>query len=72
MADCTHKPAEQRKPFVLSELRCASLRCRLWAADLDSIGIALKADFITAEQALELLDPDARAFIGMREKGGAP
>jgi len=63
MADCTH---EQRKPFILSELRCASLRLRLWLADIDSIGIALKGGMITCEQAVALLEPDARAFLGVR------
>ena len=62
---------DHRKPFVLSELHRASLRCRLWAADLDSIGVALRADLISSEQALELLDPGALAFVGLREEGGA-
>jgi hypothetical protein len=55
-----------RVDYLLAELRCATLRCRLWAADLDSIGVALKAGWITPEQAIEQLDPDARAFLGLR------
>jgi hypothetical protein len=66
-----HELTAYRKPFLLSELRVAALRCRLWAADLDSVGVALKADLITPEQALELLDPHALAFVGLREGGGA-
>jgi len=57
---------DYRKPFLLSEPHRASLRCRLWAADLDSIGVALRADLISPEQALELLDPDALQFVGVR------
>jgi hypothetical protein len=56
---------EYRKTFLLSQLRCASLRCRLWAADLDSIGVALKGDWISPEEAIALLDSDACAFLGM-------
>jgi hypothetical protein len=66
-----HELTEYRKPFLLSELRVAALRCRLWAADLDSVGVALKADLITPEQALDLLDPHALAFVDVREEGGA-
>jgi hypothetical protein len=41
--------------YLLAELRAASLRARLWQADCDAIGIALKAGMITPEQALEEL-----------------
>jgi hypothetical protein len=44
-----------RVDYLLAELRCASLRARLWQADIDAVGIALKNGLITAEQALELL-----------------
>jgi hypothetical protein len=53
-----------RIEYLLAELRCASLRCRLWAADLDSIGVALKGG--SPEEAIVLLDCDARAFLGVR------
>jgi len=70
MADHVYRqrgqPTEHHKPFLLNELRLASLRCRLWAADIDSVGVALRADWISPEEALQALDSDARAFLGMR------
>ena len=42
--------------YLLAELRCATLRARLVASDLDAIGLALKGGLITSVQALELLD----------------
>jgi hypothetical protein len=44
-----------RVDYLLAELRCASRRARLWVADIDAIGIALKGGLIHPEQALELL-----------------
>ena len=44
-----------RVDYLLAELRCASLRARLWQADIDAVGLALKNGLITAEQALENL-----------------
>jgi hypothetical protein len=44
-----------RRSYLLQELRCASLRARLWQADIDAVGFALKGGLVTPEQALELL-----------------
>jgi hypothetical protein len=44
-----------RIEYLLAELRCASLRARLWQADIDAVGLALKAGLVEPEQALELL-----------------
>jgi hypothetical protein len=44
-----------RRDYLLAELRCASLRARLWQTDIDAVGLALKAGLIEPEQALELL-----------------
>jgi len=44
-----------RTDYLLQELRCASLRARLQQADINSIGIALKAGWISPEQAVEAL-----------------
>jgi hypothetical protein len=44
-----------RHEYLLAELRCASLRARLWQADIDAVGLALKAGLVEPEQALELL-----------------
>jgi hypothetical protein len=45
-----------RSEYLLAELRCALMRARLWQSDITSIGIALKAGWITPEQAVEALD----------------
>jgi hypothetical protein len=45
-----------RRDYVLAELRCAALRARLWQADIEAIGKALKADWITPERAIEALN----------------
>ena len=44
-----------RVDYLLAEMRCASLRARLLAADIDAVGQALKSGLIDPEQALELL-----------------
>ena len=44
-----------RIDYVLAELRAASLRARLWQADIEAVGLALKNGLVTAEQAVELL-----------------
>jgi hypothetical protein len=55
--------------YLLAELRCASLRARLWQADIDAITLALEGGLITADQALELLhDCDALHLVGVREE----
>jgi hypothetical protein len=38
-----------RRDYLLAELRCASLRARVWC-------IALKAGWVTPEQAAEILE----------------
>jgi hypothetical protein len=54
--------------YLLAELRCASLRARLWQADITSIGIALKAGWISPEEAVELLaDCDCLQLIEPKE-----
>jgi hypothetical protein len=58
--------AVTRVDYVLAEMRCAALRARLWQADIEAVGLALKHGLITPEQAIALLDSDARAFLGVR------
>jgi hypothetical protein len=54
-----------RHDYLLAELRCASLRARLRQADIDAVGLALKAGLVDPEQALELLhDCDALHLVG--------
>ena len=43
------------RAYVLSELRCAALRARLAAVEIDTIGVALNARMIEPEDALEWL-----------------
>ena len=51
--------------YLLAELRCAALRARLWQADIEAVGLALKAGLVEPEQALELLhDCDALHLVG--------
>jgi hypothetical protein len=53
-----------RRDYLLQELRCAALRARLWQADIEAVGLALKGGLIDPEQALELLaDCDALHLI---------
>jgi hypothetical protein len=54
-----------RHEYPLAELRCATLRARLWQADIEAVGLALKGALITPEQALELLhDCDVLRLVG--------
>jgi hypothetical protein len=57
-----------RSEYVLAELRCAVMRARLWQADITSIGIALKAGWISPEEAVEALaDCDCLKLIEPKE-----
>jgi hypothetical protein len=57
-----------RHEYLLAELRCASLRARLRQADIDAVGMALKAGLVEPEQALELLaDCNCLQFISPKE-----
>jgi hypothetical protein len=47
-------PADHRE-YVLAELRCAVMRARLWQADIEAVGIALRGGLIDPDQALEIL-----------------
>ena len=51
-----------RVDYLLKELRCAALRARLAAEDLDAIALATKHGLITPDQALELLS-DCHALV---------
>jgi hypothetical protein len=54
-----------RRDYLLAELRCAALRARLWQADIDAVGLALRGGLIEPEQALELLhDCHALHLVG--------
>jgi hypothetical protein len=58
-----------RRDYLLAELRCAALRARLWQADIDAVGLALKSGLIEPEQALELLaDCDCLQLISPKDE----
>jgi hypothetical protein len=41
--------------YLLAELRCAALRARILASDVDAIGLALKNGLVTPDQAVDLM-----------------
>jgi hypothetical protein len=62
-----------RVDYLVAELRCAALRARLWQADIEAVGMALKAGLVEPEQALELLaDCDALHLVGIVREDESP
>jgi hypothetical protein len=59
-------PQNTRIEYLLAEFRCAAIRARLWQHDIEAVGLALKGGLIEPEEAIALLDSDARAFLGVR------
>ena len=58
-----------KREYLLAELRAAALRARLWQADIDAVGIALKAGLISPDQAVEhLSDCGLLRLLGLREE----
>jgi hypothetical protein len=58
-----------RREYLLAELRAAALRARLWQADIDAVGLALKADLISPDQAVEhLSDCGLLRLLAVREE----
>jgi hypothetical protein len=62
-----------RVDYLLAELRCAALRARIWQADIEAVGLALKHGLIHPDQALELLhDCDCLHLVdAIREEASA-
>lgn len=57
---------ENHREFLLAALRAASLRAKLFDADVSTIGIALKANMVTPEEAVKWIkDIGALESIGM-------
>jgi hypothetical protein len=48
-------PAEDQSEFLLTCLRVASLRVKLIATELDSVGVALRHNFVSHDGAIEWL-----------------
>lgn len=60
----TLRQEPDRRDYLLAELRCAALHARLWQADIEAVGLALKGQLISPEQAIELLsDCDALHLV---------
>ena len=58
-----------RCEFLLAELRAAALRARVWHADIDAVGLALKAGLISPDQAVEhLSDCGLLRLLAVREE----
>jgi hypothetical protein len=58
-----------RREYLLAELRAAALRARLWQADIDAVGLALKAGLISPDQAVEhLSDCGLLRLLAVREE----
>ena len=59
--------------YLLAELRCAALRSRLMTAEIDSIGVALRGNFITADDAIAWLDEcGALQFVAALKEATCP
>jgi hypothetical protein len=62
-----------RADYLICELRCAALRARLWQADIEAIGMALKAGLVTPDEAVELLDEcDCLKLVGAVREEAPP
>ena len=64
------EPVERdKREYLLAELRAAALRARLRQADIDAVGLALKAGLISPDQAVEhLCDCGLLRLLGVREE----
>lgn len=61
------------RDFMLAELRCAALRSRLITAEIDSIGVALRAEVINTDEAIAWLhECGALQFVAVREAEPEP
>jgi hypothetical protein len=52
------------KEYLLSEIRAARIQAQLWQTQLDTVGLALKAGFITCDRAIKELNLDLIARGG--------
>lgn len=50
-----HTPRQVAHGYVLAELRVAALRARLIVNEVDTVGLAFKAGFMSADMAIEHL-----------------
>jgi hypothetical protein len=58
--------SNNRKDYVLAEFRCAIVKGRLALLDLEAVALALKAGFVTPEQAVAMFwNSQAVQFLGL-------
>jgi hypothetical protein len=68
----TPDPAVPARDYLLGELRCAVLRARLAACEIENIGVALRAGWINEHIAIEWLhDCAALDFVAPASPRGA-
>jgi hypothetical protein len=48
-------PSSNYTAFISGQLRCAGMRARLLTAEIDSIAVALRGNFITTDDAIAWL-----------------
>jgi hypothetical protein len=64
MVDGTHPDVQKYREYVLAELRCARRRAQLLVVEIETIGVALRGDFIDPDGAIEWLrDANALDFL---------
>src|SRR4051794_29863920 len=58
--------SEDRRDYVLAEFRCALIRAKLAALDIEAVACALAHNIVSPEQAVAFFwDSDAIHFLGL-------
>ncbi len=57
-------PSEDRREYVLAELRCAALRADLIRNEIVTIGLALKGGLISPDDAVQLMAENGLQLLG--------
>ena len=72
-AASTKNAPQDFKEYLLAEMRCARLRARLLQHDITAIGLALRGDLISSDQAIALLnDAGVLRLVGPSHDEGTP
>jgi hypothetical protein len=59
-----------RKEYLLSALRVGSIRAKLFETEINSIGVALKAELINAEDAVAwITEIGAAGLVALKPEG---
>jgi hypothetical protein len=68
--DAVATVCDDRTAYLLAELRCAALRARLAACEIDAIGIALRSGMIDPGTAIAWLhDSDVLHYVTLSQGG---